>query len=64
MSEDLIFWHNLCMPIFEPGILRRGTNLGLFWTREVFCAHLSETYCISSTDLPNALAVAPKSEYT
>jgi len=52
------------MLIFQPRILQREKNLGLFWTREVFCAHLSATYCISSTELPNALADAPKSEYT
>lgn len=49
------------MLIFVPGILQKGKNLGLFWTKD-FSTHLSATYCISPTDLPNALADAPKSE--
>lgn len=52
------------MLVFVPGILQRGKPLSLFGTREVFCAHLPSTYRISSTDLPNALADALKSEYT
>lgn len=56
MSEDLIFWHNFCMLIFEPRILQKGKKLG-------FVHVLQQSTAFFYTDLPNALADAPKSEY-